>query len=123
VPEWPQARLIVFGGLPGTGETTIARELTRRLTATYLRIDIIEQRLREAGLVVGASGYVIAYALATENLLIGRTMIADCVNPVAASRNGWRDTADQCAAHPQSVLGSNLQIIALPTAALASLSP
>jgi predicted kinase len=90
--------LIVFGGLPGTGKTTIARELTRRLTASYLRIDTIEQRLREAGLPVGAAGYEIANALAAENLLIGRTVIADCVNPVAASRNGWRDTANRCAA-------------------------
>jgi predicted kinase len=90
--------LIVFGGLPGTGKTTVARELTRRLTATYLRIDMIEQRLRDQGLAVGASGYVIANALAAENLLIGRTVIADCVNPVAASRNGWRETANRCAA-------------------------
>jgi predicted kinase len=90
--------LIVLGGLPGTGKTTIARELTRRLAATYLRIDMIEQRLREAGLAVGAAGYVIANALATENLLIGRAVVADCVNPVAASRNGWRDTAKRCAA-------------------------
>jgi predicted kinase len=87
--------LIVFGGLPGTGKTTIARELTRRLAASYLRIDTIEQRLREAGLAVGATGYVIANALAAENLLIGRPVIADCVNPVAASRNGWRDTANR----------------------------
>ena len=95
----PDPLLIVFGGLPGTGKTTIARELTRRLAASYLRIDTIEQRLREAGLeVVGATGYVIANALAAENLLIGRTVIADCVNPVAASRNGWRDTARRCSA-------------------------
>jgi predicted kinase len=90
--------LIVFGGLPGTGKTTIARELTRRFAASYLRIDTIEQRLRQAGLAVGAAGYMIANALAVENLTIGRTVIADCVNPVAASRNGWRETADQCAA-------------------------
>jgi predicted kinase len=90
--------LIVFGGLPATGKTTIARELTRRLTATYLRIDTIEQRLKDQGLAVGAAGYVIANALAAENLLIGRTVIADCVNPVAASRDGWRETADRCAA-------------------------
>ena len=90
--------MIVFGGLPGTGKTTIARELTRRFEASYLRIDTIEQRLREAGLAVGATGYVIANALAAENLLIGRTVIADCVNPVAASRNGWRETASRCAA-------------------------
>jgi predicted kinase len=90
--------LIVLGGLPGTGKTTIARELTQRLTATYLRIDTIEQGLRDQGLAVGAAGYVIANALAAENLLIGRTVIADCVNPVAASRNGWRETANRCAA-------------------------
>jgi predicted kinase len=90
--------LIVFGGLPATGKTTIARELTRRLGATYLRIDMIEQRLKDHGLAAGAAGYVIANALATENLLIGRTVVADCVNPVAASRNGWRDTADRCKA-------------------------
>lgn len=65
---------------------------------TYLRIDTIEQSLREAGLAVGATGYVIGNALAAENLLIGRTVIADCVNPVAASRNGWRETANRCAA-------------------------
>gem|GEM_PF-3461273 len=37
--------LIVFGGLPGTGKTTLARELARLLSATYLRIDSIEQAI------------------------------------------------------------------------------
>jgi len=98
MPEQVVPLLIVFGGLPATGKTTIARELTRRLDATYLRIDMIEQRLKDQGLAVGPAGYVIANALATENLLIGRTVVADCVNPVAASRNGWRNTADRCKA-------------------------
>jgi predicted kinase len=89
---------------PATGKTIIARELTRRLAASYLRIDTIEQRLREAGLAVGASGYVVANALAAENLLIGRTVIADCVNAVAASRNGWRETADRCAARDRDLV-------------------
>jgi len=43
-PETPV--LIVFGGLPGTGKTAIARELSRRLGASYVRIDTIEQSLR-----------------------------------------------------------------------------
>jgi predicted kinase len=90
--------LIVFGGLPGTGKTTISRELTIRLAATYLRIDAIEQTLRAAGLRVGAEGYAVANALAAENLKLGRTVIADCVNPVLASRAGWRQTALQSAA-------------------------
>ncbi|WP_247528165.1 hypothetical protein [Bradyrhizobium sp. 199] len=53
----PSSVLIVFGGLPGTGKTTISRELTIRLAATYLRIDSIEQALKDAGLTVGAEGY------------------------------------------------------------------
>lgn len=85
--------LIVFGGFPGTGKTTISRELTIRLPATYLRIDCIEQALRDAGLTVGAEGYAVANALAAENLKLGRIVIADCVNPVLASRAGWRQTA------------------------------
>jgi len=90
--------LIVFGGLPGTGKTTIARELSRRLRASYVRIDTIEQSLRAAGLAVGAMGYVIANAVAGENLRIGRVVVTDSVNPVLASRDGWRETARKNAA-------------------------
>ena len=90
--------LIVFGGLPGIGKTALARELTRRLSASYVRIDAIEQSLRTAGLAVGPTGYVIGNELAAENLKIGRIVVADCVNPVLASRDGWRDTASKNAA-------------------------
>ena len=37
--------LIIFGGLPATGKTTIARDLARQLGATYLRIDTIEHAI------------------------------------------------------------------------------
>jgi len=85
--------LIVFSGLPGTGKTTIARELARRFNAVYLRIDVIEQTLRDAGVAPGASGYGVANALALSNLQLGRTVVADCVNPVQESRAAWRATA------------------------------
>ena len=90
--------LIVFGGLPATGKTTLSRELARRLAATHLRVDTIEQSLKAAGLAVGPTGYIIANALAADNLMLDRTVVADCVNPVQASRNGWRETAFRCAA-------------------------
>lgn len=90
--------LVVFAGLPGTGKTSIARKLTNQLGATYLRIDAIEQALHQAGLTVGPAGYAIARALAAENLKLGRIVVADCVNPVLASRTGWRQTASQNAA-------------------------
>jgi predicted kinase len=90
--------LVVFGGLPGTGKTTISRAVAARWTATYLRIDAIGQALRDAGISaadVGAAGCVVANALAEANLAGGRRVVADCVNPVAESREGWRRVASR----------------------------
>lgn len=88
--------LIVFSGLPGTGKTTIANALARQTGAVYLRIDVIEQALRGAGVLagdVGASGYGVANALALSNLRLGHRVIADCVNPVKESRAAWKAVA------------------------------
>ncbi len=85
--------LIVFGGLPGTGKSTIATLLARRLRATYLRIDTIEQALRLCGTLpagVLTEGYAIAYRVAEENLRVGSTVVADSVNPLPVTRNAWR---------------------------------
>ena len=89
--------LIVFAGLPGTGKTTIARALADAMNAIYLRIDTIEQAVRQAGLAgddVGPVGYVIANVLAKENLRRrGRIVVADAVNPTALTREAWREIA------------------------------
>lgn len=39
--------LIIFSGLPGSGKTTLASLLATKFKATYLRIDTIEQALRD----------------------------------------------------------------------------
>jgi len=88
--------LIIVGGLPGTGKTTIARELARSIDAVHVRIDTIEHALRESGTLNGNmddAGYRIAYAVAEDNLRVGRTVIADSVNPNAITREAWRNVA------------------------------
>jgi predicted kinase len=88
--------LIVLGGLPGTGKSTLAKAFAARHAATYLRIDEIEQALyRQIGAdqPIGVIGYGVALAIARSNLQLGNTVVADCVNPVAESREGWRRLA------------------------------
>jgi predicted kinase len=85
--------LIIFSGLSGAGKTTIARELARELGAVYLRIDSIEQAIRETGAIVDGTGYRIAYRVAEDNLRLGRTVVADSVNPWPLTRDEWRGVA------------------------------
>jgi predicted kinase len=86
-------RLILIDGLPGVGKTTIARELARTTGGLHLRIDSIEQALRNGGLEVRREGYVVGYAVAEDNLRLGQMVIADCVNPWPLTRSAWRDVA------------------------------
>ena len=93
--------LIVFGGLPGTGKTTLARALVQERGTAYLRIDTIEQALRQSGTVgddMGPTGYMVAYALAESNLRLGRSVVADAVNALPITREPWRQVAQATSA-------------------------
>jgi predicted kinase len=86
----------VFAGLPGTGKSTLARMVAKALPAFLIRIDTIEQAFlsnadRETH--TGAMGYVIAYRVAAENLRLGASVVADCVNPLQLTREAWRQVA------------------------------
>jgi predicted kinase len=84
--------LIIFGGLPGSGKTTIARALARRLGAVHVRVDTIEQTVRDSGMLkseVGPAGYMVAYAVAEDNLTLGNRVVADSVNCLTITREAW----------------------------------
>jgi predicted kinase len=88
--------LIVLGGLPGTGKTSIAHAVLAHCAAAYVRIDEIEQALKASKVLagdVGPAGYVVGYALARSNLQLGQTVLVDCVNPLAETREAWRAVA------------------------------
>ena len=88
--------LLIFGGLPGVGKTAIAAGLARDVSGVHLRIDSIEQALRDSDVTIsGPEGYVVAYAVAEDNLRLGHTVIADSVNPVEVTRSVWRGVAQR----------------------------
>jgi predicted kinase len=87
-------RLFIFAGLPGVGKSTLARMLAEELGAVYLRIDTIEQAMRDQQLAVnGPEGYVVAYKIAGDNLRLGISVVADSVNPLRITRAAWREVA------------------------------
>lgn len=107
--------LLVLGGLPGTGKTTLARAWARQRGAAHVRIDTLEQALlagpagsdgASAGGGTGGSerplagpeGYQLGYAVATDQLVLGLDVVADSVNPLPVTREAWRSVAERAGA-------------------------
>ena len=97
--------LTVVGGLPAVGKTTVCREVLRlRAEArprsrppTWLRIDSIEQALRDSGEMLpgmpAGAGYYVAAAVARDVLTSGGDVLVECVNPLSLTRRLWEETA------------------------------
>jgi len=86
--------LYILSGLPGTGKSTLAQELSKVTGFMYLRIDTVEQGLRDlCNLKVEGEGYRLSYRVALDNLKLGTSVIADSCNPIELTRSEWIEVA------------------------------
>jgi predicted kinase len=88
--------LYIFSGLPGTGKTTIAKEIAQHIRASYFRLDTIEHGLKEVcSINVQGEGYRLTYRIVADNLQIGNNVVVDCCNPWALTRDEWESVAKE----------------------------
>lgn len=92
--------LYIFAGLPSSGKSTLAQLLAKDLNAAYLRIDTIDQAIRDlCSFEVQGEGYRLAYRVAADNLRLGISVISDSCNPIELTRQEWESVAVDSGAH------------------------
>ena len=86
--------LYIFSGLPEVGKSTLAVALAKHVGATYLRVDAIEQGLKELLKTdIYDQGYQLAFKIAKDNLTQGLPVIGDSCNSATESRKAWQQVA------------------------------
>ena len=86
--------LFIFSGLPGSGKTTLSQRLAQHSNAVHLRIDTIEQALRDlCNINVEGEGYCLGYRIAADNLRLGLNVVADSCNTIELTRREWENVA------------------------------
>ncbi|MDR1679341.1 MAG: AAA family ATPase [Prevotellaceae bacterium] len=88
--------LFILSGLPATGKSTLSKLIAQEYGAVYLRIDTIEQGLRDlCRFEVQGEGYRLSYRIAGDNLKLGQHVVADSCNPVSLTRREWENVAKE----------------------------
>ena len=86
--------LLIFAGLPASGKSTLAQAIAKSTQSFYLRIDTVEQALRDLCQVdVQGEGYRLAYRIAHDNLRLGSNVVSDSCNPIQLTRDEWDSVA------------------------------
>ena len=95
-------KLIIISGLPGTGKSTVAEGIAKKLSLPVLSVDPIEAAMWRAGISkeqTGLAAYEVVATAADEQLKLNLSVIIDAVSPVEASRATWRKIANAHNAH------------------------
>lgn len=93
-------KVIVVCGLPGCGKSTVSEAVSKRLGIPIFSVDPIESAIILSGLArsfeTGQAAYLVAEALAVEQLKLGHSVIIDAVSGVIKSKEMWRRLAKEC---------------------------
>lgn len=89
---------IVLAGLPGSGKTTLARQLAQRYDCLHVRADAIEAPFVASRGLSGPEGYAAMIQVARDNWALGHGVVLDCVNPLHVTRRMFGDAARQSGA-------------------------
>ena len=91
--------LISVSGLPGSGKSTIAEALSKKMKLPLFSVDPIESAILHSGIdrsfETGLAAYLVAEALASEQLKLGLSVIIDAVNSVTEARAMWINLAQK----------------------------
>lgn len=88
------ATLYILSGLPASGKTTLGKLLAQYLKAVYVRIDTIEQGLKDlCDFQPVGEGYRLSYRICRDNLELGQSVVADSCNPLQLTRDEWQEVA------------------------------
>jgi len=86
-------RIILIGGIPGTGKTTLAKEISNRLEIPYFNKDLLESALIGKGICtieeLNGIGYVLMERIALSELKFGRSVILDSVASYKRVNEHW----------------------------------
>jgi len=89
--------LVVVGGLPGTGKSTLAEHAARLVGGALLAKDVVEATLWRSGIGreqrSGWAGYELLGSLAEAQLTVGTSVVLDSVAAYERLRDRWRDLA------------------------------
>lgn len=87
--------LFILSGLPGSGKSTLSQYIAKKYKMVYLRVDTIEQGLRElCHLDVVDEGYELAYRIAGDHLKLRIPVLVDSCNPILLTRKRWEKVAE-----------------------------